>query len=455
MTTLKCENNIYENKHNMEREVSKRSFLSVVMAVATGSLAVGVLGGRNTKPVASQDLVTAITNARIFDGERVIDDTTVLIKGAYIQAVGGQVPAGATVIDGHGATLLPGLIDSHVHTDLDGLRDALLFGVTTELEMNGHWTMRARKKIAERSDIADLRSPGMGVTPPGGHPTQYMSSSNNLLIRLFFHYPCVSTPAEAIKFVDKQVAKGADYIKIFIEDGTCIGFPGLPVLNDDILNAAVKEAHRNGKMAIAHVTTAEGSQRAIAAGVDGLAHMFFDSQPTPKFVNDTASSGAFVIPTLVTISSAVGNNASALAADKRVSSRLSQKWLDSLARSVNVYPQGKLEDAYAGVIALHKAGVDILAGCDVSEPIPSLGGLAHGASLHHELQLLVAAGLTPIEALKAATSVPARRFGLTDRGRVAPGARADLLLVDGDPTTNISDMLYIHAVWRAGVQLKK
>ncbi len=76
---------------------------------------------------------------------------------------------------------------------------------------------------------------------------------------------------------------------------------------------------------------------------------------------------------------------------------------------------------------------------------------AHGASLYQELQLLVAAGLTPVEALRAATSTPARRFGLTDRGRIAPAARADLLLVDGDPTTNISDTLSIRGVWRRGV----
>jgi hypothetical protein len=181
--------------------------------------------------------------------------------------------------------------------------------------------------------------------------------------------------------------------------------------------------------------------------------LFFDRQPTPEFVAAIASSGAFVIPTLVTISSAVGNNASALAADKRVSSRLSRKWLDSLSRSMNVYPQGNLDDAYASVIALHKAGVDILAGCDVSDPLPILGSLAHGASLHHELQLLVAAGLTPIEALRAATDTPARRFGLGDRCRIAPGARADLLLVDGNPMTNISDTLSIRTVWRRGVQL--
>ena len=400
-------------------------------------------------------MITTITNARIFDGEHVIDDKSVVIDEGRIHSVGGIVPAGATVIDAHGATLMPGLIDSHVHTDIEGLSDALKFGVTTELDMQGHWPAKKRKEVSERDDIADVRSPGMGITPKGGHPTQYIGSNSNLLIRLLlpFIFRFVQTPEEAVKFVDKQVAGGADYIKIFIEDGSCIGFPGLPVLNDKTLLAAVKEAHKLDKMAITHVTTLEGGHRAIAAGVDGLAHLFFDHQPTPEFVAAIAASGAFVIPTLVTISSAVGNNASALAADQRVSSRLDQKWLDSLSRSVNVYPQGKLEDVFASVMALHKAGVDILAGCDVSEPLPILGGLAHGVSLHHELQLLVAAGLTPIEALRAATSTPARRFGLNDRGRISTGARADLLLVDGDPTSNISDTLSIRAVWRRGIQL--
>lgn len=76
-----------------------------------------------------------------------------------------------------------------------------------------------------------------------------------------------------------------------------------------------------------------------------------------------------------------------------------------------------------------------------------------GASLHHELQLRVKAGLTPTEALKAATSLPARRFGLIDRGRIVNGARADLLLVKDDPTSNVSDTLFIQPVWRQGVRL--
>jgi imidazolonepropionase-like amidohydrolase len=400
-----------------------------------------------------KDKIFAITNARIFDGERIIDERTVVMNGRIIRSVGGVVPIDAIVIDVHGATLMPGLIDSHVHTDLNGLHDALLFGVTTELEMMGRWSFRERKKIAERHDIADIRSAGMGITPPGGHPSQYMTSSSNILIRLFFRYPFVSSPEEAVKFVDKQVTNGSDYIKIFIEDGSTIGYPGLRVTSNETLRAAVNEAHHLGKMAISHVTTLEGGKKAISAGVDGLAHLFFDCKPSPELIETMAASGTFVIPTLVTLSTAFGNSASVLAGDKRVSSRLSRKWLDSLSRSMNVYPQGKMQDAYNIVLTLHKAGVDILAGSDVSEPIPILGGLAHGASLHHELQLLVAAGLKPIEVLRAATSVPARRFGLTDRGRIIPGALADLLLVDGDPMTNISDTLSILGVWRGGVRL--
>jgi imidazolonepropionase-like amidohydrolase len=396
-------------------------------------------------------MITAITGARVFDGDQVIEARTVVIDGAGIAAVGGPAPPGAAIVDAAGGTLLPGLIDSHVHTDMDGLRDALKFGVTTELEMMGRWSAGQRREIAERNDVADLRSPGMGVTPKGGHPTEYTSSSSNLFIRYLYRFPSVSTPREAARFVSRQVSRGADYIKVFIEDGSCIGFPGLPVLDDATLSAAVNEAHRHDKLAIAHITTAEGAQRAVDAGVDGLGHLFLDS-PAPKLIDAIASAGVFVIPTLVTLSTAFGNNAAALAADERVRSRLDKRWLDSLSRSMNVYPQGSLDNAFASIRALRDAGVDVLAGSDVSEPIPILGGLAHGASLHHELQLLVAAGLRPEDALRAATSAPARRFGLTDRGRIVPGALADLLLVDGDAAAAISSTLSTRAVWRRGVR---
>ena len=89
----------------------------------------------------------------------------------------------------------------------------------------------------------------------------------------------------------------------------------------------------------------------------------------------------------------------------------------------------------------------ILAGTDAPAP-----GLAHGPSLHRELELLVRSGLTPLEALAAATSEPARIFGFHDRGRIAVGLRADLVLVDGDPTADVTATRKIVGVWKLGVE---
>ena len=110
----------------------------------------------------------------------------------------------------------------------------------------------------------------------------------------------------------------------------------------------------------------------------------------------------------------------------------------------------KFDDPLGTVRKLHETGVTLLAGTDAPNP-----GTLHGVSLHRELELLVEAGLKPSEALAAATSVPAKRFGLNDRGRVEPGARADLLLVKGDPTSNIRATRAIVGVWRAGVRLDR
>jgi imidazolonepropionase-like amidohydrolase len=99
---------------------------------------------------------------------------------------------------------------------------------------------------------------------------------------------------------------------------------------------------------------------------------------------------------------------------------------------------------------LLEAGVPVLAGSDSGNP-----GVAVGATFHYELQMLVAAGLTPVQALAAATSVPARIFQLADRGRIAPGLRADLLLVRGDPTVDVRQTRDILAVWKEGRRLDR
>jgi len=267
----------------------------------------------------------AITNARIFDGEGVLEDDTVVIDGARISAVGGAVPVKADVVDARGATLLPGLIDAHVHTSLDGLRDALVFGVTTELEMQGRWTAQQHKEVDERDDVADVRSAGFGLTAPGGHPSELfpgdgpppgveVGAGRGHDVRP----PTVSTPREAAELVAALVAGGSDYVKIMIEEGSVLGAPGLPMLSAETITTAVQEAHRHGRMAIARTLTLQATEQAIAAGMDGLAHLFIDRPHTPEIIAAIASSGAFVTPCLVLNSSIMGNTGAALAADERV-----------------------------------------------------------------------------------------------------------------------------------------
>lgn len=236
-----------------------------------------------------------------------------------------------------------------------------------------------------------------------------------------------------------------------IDDGTVEGHPGLPMLDQATVNAGAAEARRLNMLTVAHALTVDGTRMALQAGIDGLAHLFMDRPHTQDIVDSIASAGAFVIPCVVLNASMMGITGASFAEDPRVSSKLSPPWLATLRSSYDRYPHGHLDDVLASVHALHAAGVDILTGTDAAPaPLPFMGGIAHGASVHHELQMLVRAGLTPVQALRTATSVPARRFGLDDRGRIAAGLRADLLLVDGDPTTAISDTLSTRCVWRRG-----
>ncbi|KAI9745023.1 MAG: hypothetical protein M1818_001301 [Claussenomyces sp. TS43310] len=430
-------------------------------------------------------MITVITNARIFDGESLLAATTVTLDGPTILSIGGSIPEGAIVVDGQGSMLMPGLIDAHVHTGISQLRNALVFGVTTELEMMGYKSAEDRKMIAEMDDVADVRTASFGMTPPGGHPSQLHgprggkgaeqqkgSKNHGSSARgppgqgppdrggpghgnhsHGIEQRHVNNPEEATKFVAARVAEGADYIKVMIEEGTVLDAAGLPTLTGETILAGVNAAHKAGKLAIAHALTAAATQQAICAGMDGLAHIFLDHPHTPELVAAIAASGAFVTPCLVLNASIMGHAPTAFATDARVHSRLPPEWRATLASSFHTFPRGSFADCLATVAALHRAGVDLLVGSDASMPLPHLGGLAHGASVHHEMQLLVQAGLSPTAALRAATSVPATRFGLADRGRIAPGLRADLVLVAGDPLACIADSLNIRGVWRRGARL--
>ena len=393
-----------------------------------------------------------IRNVRVFDGETVAERQTVVISQGTISALGAgsnvTVSAGAQEVEGEGRTLLPGLMDAHVHLPLFGsdqaLQQNLTFGVTTTVVMWAAPTLVSRMKeleAADRPDVAAVLTAGTGATAPGGHPTR-MDPQGRLI-------PTLSAPSEAEAFVAARIAEGSDFIKIIYDDTRDSPGGKVPTLNGEIVAAIVRAAHARGRIAVAHIGNEEYARGAIAAGVDGLAHLFLGAEVSADFGQFAASRGVFVIPTLSVLYSSCGRPDG----PSFLTEADTMKYVKPQFRGLlEMTPDWKVscDAAPQAIRQLVAAKVPVLAGTDAPAP-----GLAYGASLHKELEHLVDAGLTPTAALAAATSAIARAFRLNDRGRIRTGMRADLLLVDGDPSKQIRDTRNVVAIWKRGVRVQR
>jgi hypothetical protein len=285
------------------------------------------------------------------------------------------------------------------------------------------------------SDLAYFISPGNCVTAPGGHGTQFGPG-----------IPTITGPDEAKEFVDARIAEGSDFIKIMRDDGTVYGM-SRPTISNETMAAVIRAAHQRNKLAVIHAATLQNCIDALNAGVDGLAHLYFNNASDPGFGRLAARKKAFVIPTFSVLQTLAGmHEATVLTRDDLISPYLKSFDMQNLDRS---YPfkgsEANYRAAERALPQLKEAGVPILAGTDAPNP-----GTTFGASLHRELELLVRAGLSPVEALRAATSVPADKFGLEGRGRIQPGVTADLVLVKGDPTQDIRATRDIVSIWKDG-----
>lgn len=389
----------------------------------------------------------AITNVRVFDGDKMIPKATVIVVDDEIKAVGPKVvaPPGTPTIDGAGSTLLPGLLDSHAHAwQREELERAAQFGVTTEFDM---WSdlafiqaMTEEQELTGATDRADVFSAIHPATVTEGYPYNWTPD--------IIESPTVDNPAAAKKFVKDRLKEGANHLKIMLEDGTLTG-PAIPVLSNATILALTKAARKRGMLSMAHITRLETAFDAVSSGVDGLVHVFVDVFATDDFVEMAVSRGIFVVGTLAAeeafITIAGGE---AIIADPELG-----PYLTDLEKEYLLWPPlpsvltlENLQIAKDNVLALHDAGVPILAGTDTA---------THGISIHRDLELLVDAGLSPTDALAAATSAPADAFGFNDRGRIAPGLRADLVLVHGDPGANIKATRAIERVWKLGVEVER
>lgn len=373
---------------------------------------------------------TLIQQVRVFDGEQVIDEADVLIDGAVIGTPGDAVidETVDTVVDGGGRTLLPGLIDAHTHVFDGSLAAALQYGVTTELDMFClPANLRQQRQLArDRDDVADLRSAATLATPPGGHPSQLMDALDqpDSFGDAVGTFDSIDDAADARAFVRRRLDEGADYLKVIIDDGALHGHR-LPVMTAEVATALVNAGHDAGLTVVAHALSHREVLTALDAGADILAHVWTDSvDAAPQLADRIAEQGVQVISTLA--------------------------YFEAIGSGVEVDQLGAntLDHALAVATALQRAGATLLAGTDATPFAPQ-----HGSGLHRELDLLTTVGLTPLQTLIAATSRNADAFDLTDRGRITPGRQADLLLVDGDPTTTIAAVHDIVDVWRRGVPL--
>lgn len=383
----------------------------------------------------------AVAGVRVFDGEAVVERATVVVRDGRIAAVGPavQAPVGAEIVDGTGRTLLPGFIDAHAHSWGDALHRAAVFGTTTVLDMFTEVDFAAEQRrgqeAGEATDRADLVSAGSAATAPGGHGTQYG-----------IPVPTLTAPEDAASWVAARVAEGSDFIKIIVEDGTMLGMP-IPTLDAPTVQALVEAARDHGKLAVAHATSVGAARVALAAQVHGLVHVFADSAAPPDLVAQAAAQGIFLVPTMTVLESVTGHSPEGdLSNDPDLGPLLGASERSQLGAAFSGGAAGAdFDNVMQAVRAFHEAGVPILAGTDAPNP-----GTAHGATMHRELELLAAAGLSAEAVLAAATSAPAAAFGLADRGRIAPGLRADMMLVEGNPLEDVRATRAIVAVWKEG-----
>lgn len=387
-------------------------------------------------PVDIQTL--AITDIDVFDGQAWHDDTDLIIRDGIIAEIGEDlaIPEGMAVIDGDGRTALPGLIDSHIHTFGAALTDSLRFGVTTNLDMFTAAPLLVgnseQRESLDQSDISDFFSAGNMATIEGGHGTQFGIPIETL-----------STPQDASGWVARRLAEGSDYIKMAYIPRQ----EWAPSLDRETVAAIIQAGHDQGVLVVAHVSTLLAAQEMVDDGIDGLVHLFADVEVSEQFIADAVANEIFIIPTLTVVASVTRTGSSnAFADDSRINDFLTPAQTASMSSSFPVQLPGyNFDIAKHNVRRLHAAGVPLLAGSDAPNP-----GTSHGASLLHEIELLVEAGLTNTEALQAASYNPAQAFGLDGRGSILVGARADLVILAADPRDDIRDIRGIDMIIKNG-----
>ncbi|WP_260928337.1 amidohydrolase family protein [Novosphingobium sp. 9] len=413
----------------------------------------------------------ALVGARIIDGNggTPIENGTILIDGSRIVAVGTNVaiPKGAQRIDEHGRTIIPGLITDHSHIGqyqgvtegpaaytrasiVAQLAQYRKYGVLTVVALGDNRPLFDTLRADAHAGLlpTDLYGVDQGIgVPNGALPQAVFHSAPDQLFR-------PTTPEEAREAVRKMVAEHTDLVKIWVDN-----FGGsLPAkMSPEIYRAVIDESHRLGVRVAAHIHDLDDAQGVIDAGVDILAHGVRDQPVPPAFVAELKAKGIWYIPTLSLDEATVAwakQEPWTLTPMARagLSPELAHEIDDPAWRAKTLAsPQAPAAEAslamnLRNLATLYKAGVKIGFGTD-SGAVPLR---VPGVEEHRELVLLVQAGLTPLQAITIATRDAAALMELPDRGTIAPGKRADLVVLSADPTHNIRAVGNIAETWSHG-----
>jgi imidazolonepropionase-like amidohydrolase len=377
----------------------------------------------------------------------------VLVRGERIAAAGpaaGMKAEGAERVELPNTTLIPGLIEGHSHLFLHPYnetlwddqvlkepfalrvaravahaRTTLEAGITTERDLGTEGAFDADVQLRRAIQQGIVPGPRLLVVTRAIVATGAYGPSRTLYA---FDPPQGAEEATGIdeitRVVRNQVGRGADWIKLYADFNVGPGGEARPTFTLEELRAAVEAAHARGRPVAAHAMTAEGMRRAVLAGVETVEH---GDEGTPEVFRLMRQHNVGYCPTIAAA------EAYALYFDG---------WVKGRDR-----PTPALVTKRASFKAALEAGVSICFGGDV-------GVFAHGENVR-EAELLVEYGMTPLAALRSATSGNARILRLDDRGIIAPGKLADLVAVEGDPSADIHALRKVRLVMKGGVRVAR
>lgn len=444
------------------------AFLGALAATALSTVATGQTNGTTV----------AFVHATVIDGtgSAARSDQTVLLSGDRITAIGPSrnlpVPRGARTIDVTGRFLIPGLWDAHVHTRYQGIDQPRLLvanGITSARNMSGPWDylpeFRTLREQIAKGERVGPRLLTAGPVLDGSHDA---SRSTNAT---------VNNPEEGRQAVRRVKSDGADFVKVYNllsrESYFAIAAEakaqGLPFAGHLPFAIKAEEASDAGQLSIEHM---DGLLMSASTQEDQIRKQLQDWRPRPGVPTTPVSATAYrdsfsvakvralaerfkknqtsVVPTLSNYWNRFErrNEHSVVTAPDRlryVPARYTEIWKGTQTVTSDEDERLLFEQCLILVRELHKGGVRILAGTDIGTAFQ-----VPGFSLLDELSLLVKAGLSPMEALEAATRNPARAFNLTDQGTIETGMRADLVLLDSNPLENIDNIRKIRMVVARG-----